>query len=116
MLTSVVNFVRQFSKQGKEFVAGGVRILIPQRTRREEWLAHVTTVKSQCSAGLVQTFGEWGTMQYICDEALPVFPLIVLLEFPWSLNGNSFQPSPKESVFMQIRNHIYWKVSIRKDC
>ncbi|GFW81549.1 hypothetical protein TNCV_2882261 [Trichonephila clavipes] len=38
----------------------------------------------------------------LCDGALLVFPLIVLLGFLWGLNGNSFQPTQEESVLMQI--------------
>ncbi|GFX43491.1 hypothetical protein TNCV_4875111 [Trichonephila clavipes] len=48
--------------------------------------------------------------QYSCDGALSELPLLILLEFLWDQNGNSFHPTQEESVVMQIRNHIYWNI------
>ncbi|GFY09996.1 integrase catalytic domain-containing protein [Trichonephila clavipes] len=50
-----------------------------------------------------------------CDSLLLVL-LIILLGYLWGQNGNSFQPTQEESVVMQIRNCIYWNVSIRVEC
>ncbi|GFV78308.1 transposable element Tc3 transposase [Trichonephila clavipes] len=76
------------------------------------WLA---SCGGQIEAGLLELLKSHQKYSATVWGALSVLLLIVLLGFLWSQSGNSFQPTQEESMVIQIRNHIYWNISIREE-